>query len=119
MKTRIELMLLITAGMMGISGIAVAAGAGNISILSPKDGAMVKMGSAPKLTYKVMLSPEGNHLHVYVDDQKPIVDRDVSGCPCTVDLPALSAGKHTIVVKEARADHSLTGVEAKTIVTAD
>ena len=103
-------------GAMG--GLTYAADMGSLTILSPKDGSMVQAGMATKLTYNVKLSPEGNHLHVYVDDQKPIIDRDVTGCPCIVELPALMAGKHTIVVKEARADHSLTDLQASTIVTA-
>jgi hypothetical protein len=98
-------------GLMVLSGSVFAADAGSISILSPQDGAMLPAGAAVKLNYNLHLSPDGNHLHIYVDDQKPIVDRNVSGCPCSLDLSTLSPGKHMIVIKEARSDHSLTGVE--------
>ena len=99
-------------------GVLHAAEMDPIQVMSPKDGSMIMAGTAVKLTYNIKLSPEGNHLHVYVDGQKPIVDRDVTNCPCTIDLPALSPGLHKIMIKEARADHSLTGVETLVMVTA-
>lgn len=112
-----KLVFVVVAGYLGFAGAAYAADMGSITVMSPKDGSMITAGSPTKLMYNVKLSPEGNHLHVYVDDQKPIVDRDVTGCPCSVELPMLSAGKHMVVIKEARADHSLTGVMASTTVT--
>ncbi len=87
--------------------------AGSITILSPKEGAALSSGSGDKLEYNVTLGPNGNHLHVYVDNQDPIVDRNVSGCPCSIDLPDLSPGKHVIFVKEATASHVLTGLQSK------
>jgi hypothetical protein len=93
-----------------------ALAAGSITITSPKDGAELTSGSGNKLEYNIVLSPDGNHLHVYIDDQKPIIDRDVSGCPCSLDLPDLSPGKHKIVMKEATSSHDMTGVEATVTV---
>ncbi|HXH64906.1 MAG TPA: hypothetical protein VNH42_05290 [Mariprofundaceae bacterium] len=88
-----------------------AMAAGSVTILAPKDGAVLDSGSGIKLSYDVHLSPDGNHLHVYVDDQSPIIDRDVSGCPCSLTLPDLSSGMHEVAVKEATASHDLTGVQ--------
>ena len=96
------------------SGAALAAG--SITINSPKDGAELMSGSGDKLEYNVDLSPNGNHLHVYIDNQDPMIVRSVSGCPCSVDLPDLAPGKHTIVIKEATASHAMTGVEASVTV---
>ncbi len=93
------------------SPVFAADSAGSITITSPANGAVLQSGTGNKLVFNVHLSPDGNHVHIYVDDQHPIVDRDVS-CPCTVDLPNLSPGKHTIVVKEATSSHALTGVES-------
>ncbi len=90
---------------------------GAITILSPRDGATLSSGMGNKLEYNVKLGPTGNHLHVYVDNQDPIVDRNVSGCPCSIDLPDLSPGKHSIVVKEATAGHVLTGLQSGVTVT--
>jgi hypothetical protein len=94
-----------------------AASGGSITILSPADGAVLGSGSGNELNYKVTLSPNGNHLHVYIDDRRPIIVRKVSGCPCTLDLPDLAPGKHAIVVSEATAGHSLTGLKAGVSVT--
>ena len=91
------------------SGAALAAG--SITVISPKDGAVLDSGSGNKLEYNVELSPNGNHLHVYVDGGRPIIDRNVSGCPCSIDLPDLSSGKHEIVIKEATSSHAMTGLE--------
>ncbi len=118
MQNFTKFVFVMMVGFLGSAGVVYAADMGSITVVSPKDGAMIPAGSPAKLVYNVKLGPEGNHLHVYVDDQKPIIDRDVTGCPCSVELPALSAGKHMVVIKEARADHSLTGVMTSTAVTA-
>lgn len=85
---------------------------GSVSIVSPKDGAVLASGSGIKMTYNVHLSPTGNHLHIYVDGKPPIIDRDVSGCPCSLTLPDMAAGAHEVDVKEATVNHHLTGVAA-------
>ena len=90
--------------------------AGSITITSPENGAMLAM-SGNKLTFNVTLSPNGNHVHIYVDDQNPIVYRDVAHCPCTIDLPMLSSGKHMVAIKEATVSHALTGVEGSVSFT--
>ena len=90
---------------------------GIITIISPKNNAVYDSGSGIKLTYNVHLSPSGNHLHIYVDGQSPIIDRDVSGCPCSMTLPDLAPGRHSIAVKEAMANHVLTGVQSMVMFT--
>ncbi len=112
MKMSKYLLLCFAGVMFSFSYLAVAADSGSIAISSPKDGAVLQSGSGNKLEYNVHLSPNGNHLHVYVDNQDPIIGRKVSNCPCSIDLPPLSVGKHVIVVKEATAGHSLTGVQS-------
>ncbi len=88
---------------------------GSITILSPKDGSIIQNGAM--LKYNVHLSPNGNHLHIYIDNRNPIIDRNVSHCPCSIALPGLSSGKHVIAVREATAGHVLTGVQATVNVT--
>jgi hypothetical protein len=99
------------------SPVLAADSAGSITIIAPANGAMLQSGSGNKLEFNVHLSPNGNHVHIYVDDQSPIIDRDIHNCPCSIDLPDLSSGKHTIAVKEATVSHALTGVEGSTTVT--
>lgn len=107
---------LVIALLFAVPQMAMAAG-GSITIISPKDGAALSSGMGNKLEYNVKLGPNGNHLHVYVDDQNPIIDRNVSHCPCSIDLPDLSSGKHRIVVKEATVAHDLTGLQSAVTVT--
>ncbi|MGA9666099.1 MAG: hypothetical protein WBQ69_06570 [Gallionella sp.] len=94
-----------------------AADSGSITITSPANGAMLASGSGNKLDFNVHLGPTGNHVHIYIDDQNPIVYRDVGHCPCSIDLPDLSPGKHMIVIKEATVSHALTGVQASVTAT--
>jgi len=94
-----------------------AADAGSITITSPADGATLMSDSGNKLDFNVHLGPTGNHVHIYVDDQNPIVYRDVGNCPCSINLPVLGSGKHTVVIKEATVSHALTGVQASTAFT--
>jgi len=109
--------LFIVFSFLVLANPVLAADAGSITITSPASGAMLASGSGNKLVFNVHLSPSGNHVHIYVDDQAPIVFRDVGHCPCTVDLPTLSSGKHTIVVKEATVSHAMTGVEGSVTAT--
>lgn len=85
-------------------------GKGYIKIIAPTDGKVLNNGRGDKLKYDVKLSPDGNHLHVYVDNNRPIIDHKVKGCPCAITLPPLSPGKHTVAVKEATKHHHLTGL---------
>ena len=91
--------------------------AGSITITAPVNGAVLPGAMGNKLDFNVHLGPNGNHVHIYVDDQDPIVFRDVSHCPCSVALPKLSSGKHTIVVKEATSGHAMTGVQSSVTAT--
>jgi len=90
---------------------------GSITITSPVNDAVLQSATGNKLEFNVHLSPNGNHVHVYVDDQDPIVFRDVSHCPCSIALPKLSSGKHTIVVKESTSSHAMTGVQSSVTAT--
>ncbi len=118
MKPTLRVALAACAALLAGASLAAAAESGSITILSPHEGAVVSSGAAPTLEYNVHLSPNGSHLHVYVDDQNPIIVRKVSDCPCSVALPALGPGKHVIVIKEASAAHSPTGVQGSVTITA-
>jgi hypothetical protein len=97
--------------------VVAADSAGSITITSPANGAVLQSDSGNKLDFNVHLSPNGNHVHIYIDDQNPIVFRDVGHCPCSINLPVLKTGKHTIVVKEATVSHAMTGVEGAVTVS--
>ena len=107
--------LCLAVAAMPLANSASAADAGSITVISPKDGATVS-GGGNRLEYNVHLSPNGSHLHIYIDNQDPIIAKNVSNCPCGIGLPALSPGKHAIAVKEATAGHALTGVQSTVTV---
>jgi hypothetical protein len=94
-----------------------SAAMGSVTITSPVNDAVLQSATGNKLEFNVHLSPNGSHVHVYIDDQDPIVFRDVSHCPCSIALPKLSSGKHTIVVKEATSGHAMTGVQGSVTAT--
>lgn len=116
MKQSKNLLLCFALVSISLVNPVLAADSGSITIISPKEDAVLQ-GGGNKLEYNLHLSPNGNHLHIYIDDQNPIVDRNVSNCPCSIDLPTLSPGKHVIVVKEATASHALTGVQSTVTTT--
>lgn len=99
-----------------LQGSALAA-SGSLTILKPVNGETLNSGSNNVLEYNITLSPTGNHVHVYIDDQSPMIVRKVTNCPCKIDLPMLSPGKHTIAVKEATVNHVLTGLESSVSFT--
>jgi hypothetical protein len=109
--------LYIVVSFLVLANPVLAADAGSITITSPANGAMLASGSGNKLDFSIHLGPGGNHVHIYVDDQSPIEFRDVSHCPCSIDLPSLSPGKHMIVIKEATSSHALTGLQASVTAT--
>ncbi len=94
-----------------------AAEKGAITILAPTADTVMQSGVESKLEFNVQLSPRGNHLHIYVDSQDPIIARNVAHCPCSVTLPKLSPGKHVIVIKEATSGHAMTGIESSVTTT--
>jgi len=116
---RISILALSLCGLAIVATPAMAADMmdGSVSVVSPANGAVLDSGKDIKLTYNVKLSPTGNHLHIYVDDMSPIIDRDVSGCPCSLTLPTLAPGKHTVAVREATVHHNLTGLETSVSFT--
>lgn len=58
-----------------------SAGMGAIAILAPTSDAVLQSGAENKLEFNVKLSPRGNHLHIYIDNQDPIIERNVAHCP--------------------------------------
>lgn len=84
---------------------------GRLSILWPINGTDLSSGQGDKLRYYIQPTPSGDHLHVYIDDQKPILAKEVKDCPCAIDLPELSPGTHTIALKEATKDQKPTGMQ--------
>ena len=97
------------------SGASPGGAGGSIQITSPKDGAVINGQARNDVVFDVHPSPNGNHLHFYVDSGRPDIVREWKG---SYTLPLLASGKHEICIKEATAGHVLTGLQKCVTVTA-
>jgi len=84
-------------------------GGGSIDIMSPADGATVKANEPLEMKYKVNKSPNGNHIHISVDNGKPDLVHQMEGI---YKFGPLSPGEHTVTIIEVTSSHSPTGVKA-------
>ncbi len=87
---------------------------GKISISAPANGAMLSAKSKVTVTYDAMLGAEGDHLHLYVDDKRIDVLRQIKG---STEMDALPSGKHHICLTVNTKSHAPTGVESCVDVT--
>ncbi len=82
---------------------------GAVKIISHKDGDTVAANTAFVMEYEVTRSSGGDHLHIYIDGGKPDLVSEMKG---SYEVATLSAGEHTIAIKEMTSGHSPTGSEA-------
>ncbi len=85
-----------------------------IKMLSPVNGAQLSAGTPVVLSYDVTLAPNGNHIHVYVDNHMAGLSHELKG---NFSVGKLASGTHTICIKEATAAHVLIGVNRCIVVT--
>ena len=117
---------LLFAGIVGTGlardmGIHTGANAGDVSILSPQNHAVLASGRGIALVFEARPIPGGRRLSIDVDGQAPIVVRDAGSdadaCPCRVTLPKLAPGRHRVVVREAMAGQAPGGIENRVSFT--
>ena len=101
--------------MLVISSFPAFAEEGSVNIIFPKDGATLNGQNENKLSYEVVPGPNGDHVHVYVDNNEDVV-RILKG---DYTLPKLSPGEHTIAIKVVNKNHTPIGVEKSIKVTAN
>lgn len=82
---------------------------GKITIISPAKGALVSADSKVSVNYEAMLGPKGDHLHLYLDDKRIDVLRQLKG---SATLDAMAPGKHKICLTENTKWHMSTGLES-------
>lgn len=81
---------------------------GMVTIQSPMMGAKL-MGMGPiMLQYGVEPGPNGDHVHVYVDDEEVGILRALKGAYA---LEKLSAGDHNVCIKVVDKGHTPIGLE--------
>jgi hypothetical protein len=81
---------------------------GKITINSPVNGAMVGANAKVLLNYEVMLGPSGDHLHLYLDDDRIDILRQLKG---STEVDGMKPGKHKICLTENTKWHMSTGLE--------
>lgn len=93
---------------LALVSIQTLAADGKITINSPTNGAMVSTTVTVPVNYEAMLGPKGDHLHLYVDDKRIDVLRQLKG---SAELKPLAPGKHKICLTENSKWHMSTGLE--------
>lgn len=81
---------------------------GSVKITSPADGSKLDAMAQNKLVYEVVPGPDGDHVHVYVDNKEAAILRQLKGSHA---LAALSPGPHNICVRVVNKNHTPIGVE--------
>lgn len=79
-----------------------------IDIQQPQEGTTLSAEEPIELKYEVNTSPDGDHIHISVDGQKPDIVKDLSGVH---EIGPLPPGEHTIQIVEVTKDHRPTGNE--------
>lgn len=82
---------------------------GKITINSPVNGAMVAANAKVSLNYEAMLGTSGDHLHLYLDDDRIDILRQLKG---SAEVDELKPGKHKICLTENTRWHMSTGLES-------
>ena len=88
--------------------VALAADA-SVTISSPQEGAKISPKTEVNVTYAIVLGPNGNHAHLYVDNGEPVILRALKG---SHSVGTLVPGKHQICLKEVNKAHTPTGAQA-------
>ncbi|MDO8412719.1 MAG: hypothetical protein Q7S51_02895 [Gallionellaceae bacterium] len=73
-----------------------------VTISSPKEGAKLSTHKKIKVTFKAQPGPNADHLHLYVDEQEPIMLHKLKG---SYMVEPLAVGKHGICVRVVNKEH--------------
>ncbi|HEY4698099.1 MAG TPA: hypothetical protein VIH29_08865 [Gallionella sp.] len=86
-----------------------------VDISAPVDGARLDAKAQIKLDYDITLGGEGDHAHVYVDDRRIAMLRQMKG---SYMIFPLDPGVREICIKVVNSNHTPTGVARCVKVTA-
>jgi hypothetical protein len=87
---------------------------GSVRITAPVEGATLDAKAENMLDYEVDPGPNGNHIHVYVDNKELVMLRRLKG---SYPLVSLTPGGHTVCVKVVNKAHTPIGLEQCVRVT--
>ncbi|OHC82586.1 MAG: hypothetical protein A3J99_07150 [Sideroxydans sp. RIFOXYD2_FULL_59_7] len=88
---------------------------GKITITSPVNGALVAANIQVQLNYEATLGASGDHLHLFLDDDRIDILRQLKG---SAEVDVMKPGKHKICLTENTKWHMSTGLESCVEVTA-
>ena len=116
MKTIITMLaFLIASGFFAVATPAFAEGGnGSVTIVSPKEGAVLTRAEDVIIEYEMTPGPKGDHVHFYVDGGNAGLLRKAKG---SFNMTKLKAGKHVLTVKLVNAGHVPIGIETSVNVT--
>ena len=83
----------------------------SVTISSPIDGAKISRKSKIEVSYEVISGPNGDHVHLYVDEKEAVVIRKLKS---TYTVEPLDPGKHAICIKIVNKGHTPIGSQACT-----
>ncbi len=86
----------------------VAADAPYAKITFPPDGAKLDAMSQNRIDYEVVPGPQGDHIHLYVDNKEAVILRKLSGSHA---LDPMTPGAHALCIKVVNKAHVPIGVE--------
>ncbi|MBN9460656.1 MAG: hypothetical protein J0H00_05450 [Burkholderiales bacterium] len=95
---------------------AAHAAEGSVRILQPAEGATLDSMAQNRLVYEVDPGPQGDHIHVYVDDREVGILRQRKG---NYALETLAPGRHELCVKVVNKAHTPIGLQKCVAVTVD
>lgn len=95
----------------------IPAAVSKIDFISPADGAKLDAKANTQLDYNITLGEdEGDHAHIYVDERRVAMLRQMQG---NFVLFPLDAGAHEICIKVVNSTHMPNGVSRCIKVTAE
>jgi hypothetical protein len=102
---------LIISFLMGSYVPVILAADSSVTISSPPDGAKISRKSKIEVAYEVVPGPNGDHVHLYVDDKEAVVIRKLKS---SYTVEPLDPGKHAICIKIVNKGHTPIGSQACT-----
>lgn len=112
----VSLTLAATAGFLALPSSAANSDEASVSITSPSDGETLDIMEQQRIVYDVVPGPDGDHVHVYIDDEEVGILRQLTGSYVFESMPE---GDHTLCIKVVNKAHVPIGVEQCIDVTVE
>jgi len=87
-----------------------------VNITAPSDGETLDIMDQNKISYDVTPGPDGDHVHVYIDDEEVGILRQLTGSYTFESMPE---GEHELCIKVVNKAHVPIGVEDCVNVTVE